>query len=74
MKSLETLYSKIKNSERINSEEALNLLMHGELLDLADTANQIRKRLHPEPIVTYVVDRNINYTNVCSSGCLFCAF
>jgi len=74
MKSLDTLYSKIKNGERINSEEALNLLMHGELLDLADAANQMRKRLHPEPIVTYVVDRNINYTNVCSSGCLFCAF
>ncbi|MBA4368279.1 MAG: dehypoxanthine futalosine cyclase [Desulfobacterium sp.] len=74
MKSLDALYSKINNSERINSEEALDLLIHGELLDLADAANQMRKRLHPEPIVTYVVDRNINYTNVCSSGCLFCAF
>ncbi len=74
MKSLETLYSKIKNGERINSEEALNLLTHGELLDLADAANQMRKKLHPEPMVTYVVDRNINYTNICSSGCLFCAF
>jgi len=50
------------------------LLEHGNLLDLGAAADELRFRLHPEPVVTYVVDRNINYTNVCVSGCRFCAF
>jgi len=37
-------------------------------------ADTIRRRKHPDPIVTYTIDRNINYTNVCVSGCRFCAF
>jgi cyclic dehypoxanthinyl futalosine synthase len=74
MQSLETIFHKIEHGERINADEALKLLADAELLDLADVANRMRLRLHPEPIVTYVVDRNINYTNICSSGCLFCAF
>ncbi|OPX20320.1 MAG: dehypoxanthine futalosine cyclase [Desulfobacca sp. 4484_104] len=45
-----------------------------ELLTLGRWADQARQRRHPEPRVTYVVDRNINYTNICVSGCRFCAF
>ena len=45
-----------------------------DLLILGKAAQQYRLSLHPEPVVTYVVDRNINYTNVCISGCRFCAF
>jgi len=45
-----------------------------DLLYLGRWADAVRRRLHPEARVTYVVDRNINYTNVCVSGCRFCAF
>jgi cyclic dehypoxanthinyl futalosine synthase len=44
------------------------------LLELAAEADRVRQRLHPEGIVTYIVDRNINYTNVCVADCGFCAF
>ena len=49
--------------------------MWGEdLLALGAAADRVRRRLNPEPRVTYVIDRNINYTNICVSGCRFCAF
>lgn len=47
---------------------------HTPLLELGAAANAVRMKLHPEPIVTYIVDRNINYTNVCVADCGFCAF
>ena len=49
-------------------------LFDRNFLDLASEADEIRKRLHPNDIVTYIVDRNINYTNVCWVACSFCAF
>jgi cyclic dehypoxanthinyl futalosine synthase len=49
-------------------------LFDRNFLDLAVEADAIRKRLHPNDIVTYIVDRNINYTNVCWVACSFCAF
>jgi cyclic dehypoxanthinyl futalosine synthase len=50
------------------------LYRQADLLFLGAKANAVRMALHPERVVTYVVDRNINYTNVCLSGCQFCAF
>jgi cyclic dehypoxanthinyl futalosine synthase len=44
------------------------------LLELATEADRVRERLHPGDVVTYIVDRNINYTNVCVADCAFCAF
>jgi 2-iminoacetate synthase ThiH len=44
------------------------------LHQLGFLANTVRTRLHPEPVVTYVIDRNINYTDICVSACKFCAF
>ena len=44
------------------------------LLELGTAADEVRRRLHPEPVVTYIVDRNINYTNICNVYCKFCAF
>jgi cyclic dehypoxanthinyl futalosine synthase len=61
-------------NERINRTEALELLTHGDLLQLGARADGIRRRLHPNGIVTFVVDRNVNYTNICDSKCSFCAF
>jgi cyclic dehypoxanthinyl futalosine synthase len=58
---------------RLNVKEALEWY-HQDLLSLGQAAQDFRLSLHPEPVVTYVVDRNINYTNICISGCLFCAF
>ncbi|MFO7559285.1 MAG: cyclic dehypoxanthinyl futalosine synthase [Desulfobacterales bacterium] len=74
MHQLENIFNKVDSGGRIDAAEALRLLNHAGTLDLADLANRTRKRLHPESIVTYVVDRNINYTNICKSGCRFCAF
>lgn len=58
----------------ITTKEALDLLNNENFLSLGKIASEIRFKIHPEPIVTFVVDRNINYTNICESGCKFCAF
>jgi cyclic dehypoxanthinyl futalosine synthase len=59
---------------RLDFDEIVALLKSPDLLSMGMAANEIRFRLHPEPIVTYVVSRNINYTNVCVDYCSFCAF
>jgi cyclic dehypoxanthinyl futalosine synthase len=59
---------------RLAPSEALWLLREGDMLMLAAAATAMRDRLHPQAEVTFIVDRNINYTNVCVSGCRFCAF
>lgn len=74
MKNLEKITDKITSNQRIDSEEAITLFHEADLLVLGDIANKKRLMLHPDPVVTFVADRNINYTNVCVSGCLFCAF
>jgi cyclic dehypoxanthinyl futalosine synthase len=59
---------------RINRQQALDFFRNSGLLDLGKRADQVRKELHPEGVVTFVVDRNINYTNICINECKFCAF
>ncbi len=59
---------------RISEEEALALFNSNNLLTIGSAADETRKRLHPEGNITYVIDRNINYTNICVSRCKFCAF
>ncbi len=59
---------------RLSDAEAIELLEHGGLVDLGAAAASVRRRLHPTQDVTFIVDRNINYTNICTSGCRFCAF
>lgn len=54
--------------------EALALYERAPLLELAALADAERHRQHPEPVVSYIIDRNINYTNVCVADCSFCAF
>jgi len=54
--------------------EALWLLTEADLLQVGRLADAIRRRLHPDRLVTFVVDRNVNYTNICESKCSFCAF
>lgn len=59
---------------RIDRRQALRLLTEADLLELGQRADAIRRTLHPERRVTFVVDRNVNYTNICESRCTFCAF
>ena len=63
-----------KNNNRITRKEGLRLLRKTDLLQLGRMADEMRKGLHPGGIVTFIVDRNINYTNVCINRCRFCAF
>lgn len=60
--------------ERLTPEDALTLLEDADLLTLGHMAHRTRLTRHPEPLVTFVIDRNINYTNICASECRFCAF
>jgi len=59
---------------RVTKQEALKLLRELPLLELGKKAYEVKKKLHPENITTFIVDRNINYTNICIAGCKFCAF
>jgi cyclic dehypoxanthinyl futalosine synthase len=55
-------------------EEALDLFRSDDLIGTGMAADAVRRRLHPEGVVTYIIDRNINYTNLCTEYCSFCAF
>src|SRR5580765_2050281 len=65
---------KVFGGERLSRDEGVYLLREADLLSLGELADFTRRRLHPEGIVTYIIDRNINYTNVCTAQCAFCAF
>lgn len=69
-----SLLDKAVAGERLNREEGLQLLESHDLIALGRAANEVTKRLHPEPYRTYNIDRNINYSNSCSAVCDFCAF
>ena len=56
------------------SRDLLDFYANAPLLELGLEADRIREQKHPEGVVTYIVDRNINYTNVCVADCGFCAF
>jgi len=58
----------------LTRQEALDLFRSDDLIGIGMAADAVRKKLHPEGVVTYVIDRNINYTNLCTEYCTFCAF
>jgi cyclic dehypoxanthinyl futalosine synthase len=58
----------------MKSEEAIDLFASDDLIGIGMAADAVRRKLHPEGIVTYIIDRNINYTNFCTEYCSFCAF
>ena len=68
------IIDKVEAGGSISREEALLLLQKGDLLQLGRLADNVRRKLHPDNLVTFVVDRNVNYTNICESKCKFCAF
>lgn len=55
-------------------QEAVDLLRSHDLTGIGMAANALRRKLHPEGVVSYIIDRNINYTNFCTEYCSFCAF
>jgi cyclic dehypoxanthinyl futalosine synthase len=71
---LERIERKVLAGERIDAAEGLLLHEHADLLLLGRLADHVRRVKHPRPIVTYIVDRNLNPTNVCVTDCGFCAF
>jgi len=71
---LRSIRAKIDNGQPLTRKEALRLLTEADLLTLGRLSDGIRRRLHPDNLVTFVVDRNVNYTNICESQCKFCAF
>ena len=59
---------------RITEAEALDLYRSTSIHELGRLAHAVTMRLHPEPYRTYIVDRNINYSNICTAKCAFCNF
>ena len=65
---------KVRAGERVSGDEALALYRHTSTALLGQLADAVRARKHPNRVVTYIIDRNVNYTNVCVAKCTFCAF
>ncbi len=68
------IQNKITDGQELDRADGLALLTEVDLLSLGKLANAIRQQKHPDGRVTFVVDRNVNYSNVCESKCKFCAF
>lgn len=71
---IQDIADKVRNGGRVDAAEALLLYREAPTALLGQLADEIRARKHPERIVTYIIDRNVNYTNVCVARCAFCAF
>jgi cyclic dehypoxanthinyl futalosine synthase len=71
---IEDALQRAADGGRISPEEALLLYTDAPLHPLGEAADAVRRRRYPDRIVTYLIDRNINYTNVCVTACKFCAF
>jgi cyclic dehypoxanthinyl futalosine synthase len=71
---LQAAIQKARGGIRVDADEALALYQQAPLPLLGELANAVRMRRHPERVVTYIIDRNVNYTNVCVARCNFCAF
>jgi len=74
MQSIANLADKVQAGGRLSAAEALDLYRSAPTALLGQLADGVRARKHPDNIVTYIIDRNVNYTNVCVAKCNFCAF
>ena len=72
--SIDLIAEKVRRGGRVTGEEALELYRGAPTSLVGRLADGVRARKHPESIVTYIIDRNVNYTNVCVAKCSFCAF
>jgi cyclic dehypoxanthinyl futalosine synthase len=69
-----SLADNVRGGGRLHRADALELYRHAPTPLLGRLADEVRRRKHPEGVVTYIVDRNVNYTNICIARCNFCAF
>jgi cyclic dehypoxanthinyl futalosine synthase len=74
MPTLQAIADKVRTGARVDADEGLTLYRHAPTALLGQLADAVRARKHPDGIVTYIIDRNVNYTNVCVAKCTFCAF
>jgi cyclic dehypoxanthinyl futalosine synthase len=74
MTNIQPILDKALSGERLTGDDCTALLESDDFVRIGLAADEIRKRWHPSGIVTYIIDRNINYTNVCNVVCTFCAF
>ncbi|MGG1617513.1 cyclic dehypoxanthinyl futalosine synthase [Paenibacillus sp. NRS-1782] len=74
MSVIDHILDKALRSERLNLEDTVALFESDEVEKIGHAANKVMNRMHPNPIKTFVIGRNINYTNVCDVYCRFCAF
>lgn len=74
LRALDEILARAAQGQRLTEEEGVSLLCEADFLALGRAALEVRWRLNPDPLVTFVGDRNINYTNVCICACRFCAF
>jgi cyclic dehypoxanthinyl futalosine synthase len=72
--SLEAILGRAAMGKRISADEATRLLEEAPLAEIGAAADERRRQLHPDGVVSYIVERNVNYTNVCTTACRFCAF
>jgi cyclic dehypoxanthinyl futalosine synthase len=71
---IDSILQRAAGGGRITPEEALRLYTDAPFHELGEAADAVRRRRYPDGVVTYLIDRNINYTNVCVTACKFCAF
>src|SRR5688500_7861274 len=71
---IQQIADKVRAGGRVTADEALMLYRSAPTPLLGQLAEHVRAAKHPERIVTYIIDRNVNYTNVCVAKCTFCAF
>jgi cyclic dehypoxanthinyl futalosine synthase len=71
---IDDLADKVYSGERLTFNDGLRLFNHPNIVEVAALADYVRWKKHPEPIVTYIIGRNVNYTNVCWVRCSFCNF
>jgi cyclic dehypoxanthinyl futalosine synthase len=72
--SVDTLLDRAASGERLSGSDAMRLATEASLFDVGLAADAVRRSKHAQGVVTYIVDRNVNYTNVCTTSCRFCAF
>jgi cyclic dehypoxanthinyl futalosine synthase len=71
---IQSILDNVLAGQRMSVEDCTTLLESHEIARMGVAADEVRARRHPDNIVTYIIDRNINYTNVCNVVCTFCAF
>ncbi|MDQ6787214.1 MAG: radical SAM protein, partial [Acidobacteriota bacterium] len=74
MSDIQPILDKVLDGERLSADDCTALLESYDIARIGAAAHEIRMRKNPTDVVTYIIDRNINYTNVCNVVCTFCAF